>query len=49
MKLSETLVMNVPSHLIPSQGQSGISMSSQNLGRDMEDWKSLDMVDDIRS
>jgi len=44
--LDETFTDTSPS---PSPGQSGISMSSWNLGRDMEDRKSLEMVADIRS
>ena len=47
MKLSQTLLMDVPSHLTPYPGPYGTSMSSLTPGRDKEDRKSLDMVADI--
>ena len=46
MKLSQTLLLDVPSHLIPSLVPSGMSMSSSNPERDLEDGCSLDMVPD---
>jgi len=49
MKLSQTLLMDVPSHLTPSPGPSGMSMSSKTPGRDLEDRWSLDMVPAARS
>ena len=48
MKLSQRLLMDVPSHLTPSWGLSGMSMSSQTPGGDLEDMWSLDMIPDVR-
>jgi len=49
MKLSQKLLMDVLSLLTPSPGSSGISMSSETLGRDLEYRCSIDMVPDVRS
>ena len=49
MKLSQKLLMYVPSHLTSSPGPSGISMSSLTPERDLEDIWSLDMIPDVQS
>ena len=49
MKLSQKLLIDVSSHLTPSPGPSGMSVSSKTPGRDLEDRWRLDMVPDVRS
>ena len=49
MKLSQTLMMDVPSNLTPSPGPPGMSMSSETPGRDLEDRLSLNILPKVRS
>ena len=44
MKLSQTHLMDVPSHLTPCPGPSGMSISSLSFERDLENRKSLEIV-----